>query len=162
MHLPIPFPYHLSLAPLHPISLPLSSLQTSTARLASLTLHNSDINASLHRRQAEVSGQHVFNLRAELEGTPVTNQKSSGRCWLFATTNIIRTEVMKQLDIQDFQLSQSYLFAYDKLEKSNYFLENVIELSEEPLDSRVLGYLKSEPINDGGQWDMVSRKKRKG
>lgn len=69
---------------------------------------------------------------------------------------------MKQLDIQDFQLSQSYLFAYDKLEKSNYFLENVIELSEEPLDSRVLGYLKSEPINDGGQWDMVSRKKRKG
>lgn len=67
---------------------------------------------------------------------------------------------MKQLDIQDFQLSQSYLFAYDKLEKSNYFLENVIELAEEPLDSRVLGYLKSEPINDGGQWDMVSRERK--
>jgi len=68
---------------------------------------------------------------------------------------------MKQLDVKEFQLSQSYLFAYDKIEKSNYFLENCIELADEALDSRVLGFLKSEPINDGGQWDMVSLKGRK-
>lgn len=87
---------------------------------------------------------------------PVVNQKNSGRCWLFATCNVIRHQAAKVLELDEFELSQSYLSFWDKLEKSNYFLENMIELADEALDQRVVGFLKTAPTNDGGQWDMVA------
>lgn len=62
---------------------------------------------------------------------------------------------MEQLKLGDFQLSQSYLFFYDKLEKANYYLENVIDLTDKELDSRLLSFLNEAPVNDGGQWDMA-------
>lgn len=61
-------------------------------------------------------------------GTPVTNQRSSGRCWLFASTNVFRVNLIKKYKIGNFELSQSYLFFWDKLEKANFFLER--ELTE--------------------------------
>lgn len=125
------------------------------ARLAGLTLHNADVNASVHRRKAEVADRHLFNTIIDHESSPRTNQASSGRCWLFATTNVIRNEMNKTLNIGDFQLSQSYLHFWDKLEKANYFLENVLELWDQPIDDRVLGFLKTEPVNDGGQANMA-------
>lgn len=91
-----------------------------------------------------------------MQGAPIVNQLSSGRCWLFATTNVIRLQVIKQLNLKEFELSQSYLAFWDKLEKSNTFLENSIELADRPLDDRVFGFLKTAPTNDGGQWDMVT------
>lgn len=53
----------------------------------------------------------------------MTNQASSGRCWLFATTNVLRYNVVEKCNLSSFQLSQSYLFFHDKMEKSNYYLE---------------------------------------
>jgi bleomycin hydrolase len=91
-----------------------------------------------------------------VQGTPVVNQLSSGRCWLFATTNVIRLQVIKELNLKELELSQSYLAFWDKLEKSNTFLENAIELADKPLDDRIFGFLKTAPTNDGGQWDMVT------
>ncbi|SPO21648.1 related to LAP3 - member of the GAL regulon [Ustilago trichophora] len=133
-----------------------SALSTQSARLAQMTLHNAAIAASLHRRDVEVSCQHIFSHAIPYEVKPVVNQKSSGRCWLFATCNVIRHQAAKVLELEEFELSQSYLSFWDKLEKSNYFLENMIELADEALDQRVVGFLKTAPTNDGGQWDMVA------
>ena len=91
----------------------------------------------------------------EVKQNKVTNQKQSGRCWLFAACNVIRMHMNKTYDLEDFQVSQSYLFFYDKLEKANYFLESIIKTVDEPIHSRLLDHLLSAPVGDGGQWDMV-------
>lgn len=126
------------------------------ARLAALTLHNADIKNSLRTREAEVANTHVFNHVIDHDNNPVTNQKQSGRCWLFATTNLIRNEMIKTLNIEEFQLSQSYLFFWDHVEKSNWFLEETLSLYDKPVDDRVFGALKTDPVGDGGQWDMAA------
>jgi bleomycin hydrolase len=66
-----------------------------------------------------------------------TNQKSSGRCWLFAATNIIREKMAKELDLENFELSQSYLAFWDKLEKCNWYYENIIDTAALDTDDRV-------------------------
>lgn len=129
--------------------------QDPVARLAALTLHNADVNASVHRRKAEVADRHIFNTIIDHESYPRTNQQSSGRCWLFATTNVIRNEMDRTLNIGDFQLSQSYLHFWDKLEKANFFLESVLDLYDQPVDERIFATLKADPVGDGGQADMA-------
>ena len=85
---------------------------------------------------------------------PSTNQKSSGRCWGFAGLNLFRVHLGKKYDLKDFQFSQSYFMFWDKLEKSNYFLESIISTHEMDWNSRLVMHLLSDPIQDGGQWDM--------
>jgi len=94
----------------------------------------------------------------EIDVGAVTNQKKSGRCWMFAALNNIRYSISKSLDIKehDFELSQSYTMFWDKLEKANYFLENIIKTAELEQDSRRVMWLLNEPTNDGGQWDMFT------
>lgn len=75
-------------------------------QLARTILAHSNIKTTLTSRDAQIAIPHVFNTEVEFKTGPVTNQKSSGRCWLFATTNIIRHEVMKKLKLNDFQCSQ--------------------------------------------------------
>lgn len=85
----------------------------------------------------------------------VTNQKTSGRCWLFATCNVLRDRLMSNLGTTDFELSQAYLQFWDKLEKANLFLNEMVRLADQPLDSReVLEWLQT-PAPDGGWWDMA-------
>ena len=91
-----------------------------------------------------------------LEGTPVTNQRSSGRCWLFASTNVFRVGLIKKYKLSGFELSQAYLFFWDKLEKANWFLEQIIDTADQDLDSRLIQELLGAPVNDGGQWDMAA------
>jgi len=86
----------------------------------------------------------------------VTNQKSSGRCWLFAALNVVRREVCDKYNLDNFELSQSYLFFWDKLERMNYNLECVIKTKDEPVTSRLVQHLLDDPTCDGGQWDMVT------
>lgn len=104
------------------------------------------------KRDTVVSANHIFS--HILESFPATSQKKSGRCWLFAGLNVLRTEAAKNLNLKKFELSQSYLMFWDKLEKANYFLENVIKTMDEPTDSRLFMHLISDPIQDAGQWDM--------
>lgn len=75
-------------------------------QLARTILAHTNIKSTLTSRPAGVAIPHVFNHEVEFKAGPVTNQKSSGRCWLFATTNVIRHEVMKKLKLKEFQLSQ--------------------------------------------------------
>ena len=85
---------------------------------------------------------------------PTTNQKSSGRCWGFAGLNLFRIYLGRKHNLKDFQFSQSYFMFWDKLEKANYFLECIIDSSSEDWNSRIVMHLLSNPIEDGGQWDM--------
>ncbi|KAK7056376.1 bleomycin hydrolase [Paramarasmius palmivorus] len=125
------------------------------AKLARTILSHSDIRDALVSRDALVETTHIFNTEIDFKTGPVTNQKSSGRCWLFATTNVLRYDIMKKLKLKEFQLSQSYLFFWDKLNKANYYLELMIQHSDLPLDDRVVNFLSNDIISDGGQWDMV-------
>jgi len=97
---------------------------------------------------------HEFSLT--LKQGKITNQKQSGRCWLFAATNVMRFRIIQTYHLENFELSQNYLLFWDKLEKSNWFLENILDTLEEPTDSRILHHLLSDPIGDGGQWDMMA------
>lgn len=110
----------------------------------------------LEKPSAILKDTQTFNLAIPSEGTPVTNQRSSGRCWIFAATNVFRVAIMKRYNLPSFELSQSYLFFWDKVEKANYFLESILATSEEPVDSRLVSTLMASPVGDGGQWDMIA------
>lgn len=84
----------------------------------------------------------------------ITNQKSSGRCWGFAGLNLFRIYLGRKYNLKQFEFSQNYFMFYDKLEKSNYFLESIIRSANESWDSRLVMHLLADPIQDGGQWHM--------
>lgn len=96
-----------------------------------------------------------YRFSHEIKTSKATNQKSSGRCWIFAGLNVLREAVAKRLNLEDFELSQNYIAFYDKLEKINYFLESVIETAGEDVQSRLVTWIVQNGIADGGQWDML-------
>ncbi|KIL65853.1 hypothetical protein M378DRAFT_1032926 [Amanita muscaria Koide BX008] len=124
-------------------------------QLARIILSHSDIRSALASRSAHVADSHVFSHVLDFKTGPITDQKSSGRCWLFAATNIVRYNIMKKLNLKELQLSQSYLFFWDKLNKSNYYLEVIMQQADLPVDDRLVTFLSGDLIGDGGQWDMV-------
>ena len=95
-----------------------------------------------------------FNFDIDIKTLSAANQKASGRCWIFAATNVCREIVAEKCNLASFELSQSYLAFYDRLEKANYLLEAVIELIEKDYDDRTLTFLLQNGVGDGGQWDM--------
>ena len=125
-------------------------------RLALSALSGTDPKQVLTQRSAAISDTQNFNVKIKLEGAPITNQRSSGRCWLFAATNVFRVAIMRRYNLKEFELSQSYLFFWDKLEKANYFLEQILDTTDEELDGRLVQALMASPVGDGGQWDMVA------
>lgn len=85
----------------------------------------------------------MFTFQIEAEGKPITNQKSSGRCWLFAALNVIRLPVIKHLNVEDLELSQSYLFFWDRIERCNFVLHNIVQTAKrnEPVDGRLVSFI---------------------
>ena len=114
--------------------------------------HNG-IHASLETRKSAVENTPVFSL--DLTKDKVTNQKASGRCWMFAALNTFRHKMISSFQLEDFELSQAHTFFWDKYEKSNWFLEQVIATADQELTSRKVAFLLQTPQQDGGQWDMV-------
>lgn len=92
--------------------------------------------------------QHVFTYKVESEGKPLTNQKNSGRCWIFAALNTIRIPFMKQYNLDEFEFSQTYLFYWDKIERCHYFLNNIIETAAkgEEVTGRLVSFLLNVSI----------------
>ncbi len=86
----------------------------------------------------------------------ITDQKSSGRCWLFTGLNVLRAAAIEKYDLGDFQFSQSYCFFYDQLEKANLFLQAVIDTREKAFDDREVDWLFSNPLSDGGTFTGVA------
>jgi len=91
----------------------------------------------------------------KLDEWKVTSQKRSGRCWLFAALNLFRPGTMKKLNVKDFEFSQAHIHFWDKFERSNHFLEAMIDTADRPVDDRTIHFLLSDPIGDGGQWNMA-------
>ncbi len=96
----------------------------------------------------------VFSNEIE-SGGPITDQKAASTCWLFADLNWLRTFTSKKKNIKGFEFSENFAMFWDKFEKSNYFLENVIALRDKDLDDRRVHYLLSNPAGDGGEWNMM-------
>ncbi|MGX5376739.1 aminopeptidase C [Ligilactobacillus sp. LYQ135] len=120
----------------------------STA-LARSVQENGVVKASMNY-DAKRSLNRVFSL--EVETGTVTAQKKSGRCWLFATLNTLRHEFAKKYKMKDFQFSQNYNSFFDRLEKANHYLEEIIRLADRPADDRELLEVLNWNDNDGGQW----------
>ena len=98
---------------------------------------------------------HTSQYSNRIKTGDITNQKGSGRCWLFAGLNILRPAVMKKYILPNFEISQNYSFFWDKIEKANLFLEGIIATIDKDLDDRLVRFLLEKPIDDGGQWNMV-------
>ncbi len=107
-----------------------------------------------YNTNAGKKNQFVFSTDIKTMGA--TNQNSSGRCWLFAATNVLREIVAKKINVESFELSQSYLAFWDKFERVNYYIESIIETANEPHNSRVVDYIVGTGVHDGGQWDMFT------
>ena len=103
-------------------------------------------------RAVLVTTDHSFS--HTIDDWEVTNQKQTGRCWMFAGLNLFRVGAMRKMGIKAFEFSQNYTLFWDKLERSNYFLEAIIETADRPLDDRTVGFLLERPLEDGGQWNM--------
>jgi bleomycin hydrolase len=103
-------------------------------------------------RAAVTSLENTFSCK--LDDWSVTNQKRSGRCWIFAGTNLLRVGAMKKMNLKDFEFSQSYVFFWDKIERANYFLESIIDTADRPDGDRTVDFLLDNVLGDGGQWNM--------
>ena len=109
--------------------------------------------ASLEKRSAAVENTPIFSL--DLTKDKVSDQKASGRCWMFAALNTFRHKMIAGFQLEDFELSQAHTFFWDKYEKSNWFLEQVLATADQELTSLKVKFLLDTPQQDGGQWDMV-------
>ena len=108
--------------------------------------------AANHARQISLS----TTMSNRLDNWAVANQKKSGRCWLFAALNLFRFGARDVLGVKQFEFSQSHAMFWDKLERVNYFLADVVATSERPVDDRLVAFLLAEVMGDGGQWNMAT------
>lgn len=114
------------------------------------------LEASISRSRFQTQQQHVVEHKLE-EMKPIVDQKTSGRCWNFAALNTIRIPCMKEWNIEEFEFSQSYMFYWDKIERSYFFLNNIIDAHKrgEEVNGRLVSYLLSNPVGEGGRWGLV-------
>jgi len=123
-----------------------------TARINAVT-NNSIKNLSLNRRMLIDHDKYV-NVRLPEPG--ITNQAGSGRCWLYAGLNVFSPTAMAALGLKSFEFSQSYLAFWDKMEKANYFLEEIIRLRDRDPFDREFQIVVDEPFGDGGWWQYAT------
>ena len=95
-----------------------------------------------------------FSDRVRTKG--ITDQQSSGRCWLFTGLNVLRAKMIDKYELPGMEFSQNYLFFYDQLEKANLFLQGVIDTKDLPFEDRKVDWLFTNPLSDGGQFTGVS------
>jgi len=114
---------------------------------------NNDISSLALNRELLRRHNEIFSHKIETKG--VTNQNKSGRCWLFAGLNILRPKVIENNNLESFEFSQNYLAFWDKLEKANCFLENIIKFAGRDILDREMEFLLRKPIPDGGYWENV-------
>src|SRR3954447_5563070 len=98
------------------------------------------------------NADHTFSIT--LDDWGVTDQKQTGRCWMFAGLNLLRFSARQVLGVKEFEFSQNYLMFWDKLERANYFFEAIIETADRDVDDRTVAFLLDQPVSDGGQWNM--------
>jgi len=122
-------------------------------RQAMNAVSQNPVSKVARNRRAHVAVDNCYS--EHLAENKATAQGGSGRCWMFAALNTFRVPAIKAMNLgDDFELSSNYTLFWDKLEKANYFLEAVFETLDEPIGSRLLDWILSSPVQDGGQWHM--------
>ena len=114
--------------------------------------NNGDIRSLALNHSLDGKIDHYFKYRVDVKG--ITDQKQSGRCWMFTSMNVLRPSIMKRYNLDEFDFSHSYLYFWDILEKANLFLENVIVTASSPMDDREVTHYFSAPVDDGGVWNL--------
>ncbi len=107
-------------------------------------------------RNAENLGNFDTSFSHKVSSNGITNQKQSGRCWLFTGLNVLRSQIMAKQDLKELELSQNYNFFFDQLEKSNLFLQAIIDTADKPMDDETVDWLFAHPLSDGGQFTGLS------
>lgn len=122
--------------------------------LRNIMVTNSPAKLALNHENATAFDSHFSN---RVESKAITDQKSSGRCWMFTGMNVLRNKAIRQHHLPaDFQFSQAYTFFYDQLEKSNLFLQAVIDTYKKAMDDKEVDWLFQNPLSDGGQFTGVA------
>ncbi|NVY96656.1 C1 family peptidase [Lactobacillus sp. DCY120] len=116
-------------------------------------VQNNGIHQTSQDPQAQVALNPVFSV--EIPTGAVGNQKHSGRCWLFSALTTLRTQFAQKYQVKDFELSQSYSFFYDRLEKANWFYQEVVATAQAALTDRRVHLLLTQATGDGGQWKFA-------
>ena len=135
----------------------LQKLQQATPKApAERALHNSIVQNGMVLANAELMTppDDHFTYRVPTKG--ITDQKRSGRCWLFTGFNVLRAQFIKNNNLGEFYFSHCYSFFWDQLEKANLFLEGILETRTLPITDRKVEWLFQHPINDGGQFTGIS------
>lgn len=113
-------------------------------------LSSTEITQIAWNRENVGSTDQFFAYRVDVSG--ITDQKKSGRCWMFTSLNVFRPLVMKQFNLAEFEFSENYLYFWDLMEKSNLFLNNMLNSASLPIDDQKVRWYLRSPVDDGGQW----------
>ncbi len=125
----------------------------TSARMARNAVAVNPVTEVALDRDVVASMDHTFS--HVLDKWEVTNQKQSGRCWMFAALNLLRVGAMEKMNLEKFEFSQNYTLFWDKFERANWFLESIISTGDQPIEDRTVAWLLDRPLDDGGQWDMA-------
>lgn len=121
-----------------------------TAAIQNILTSNKNIKSLALSYKVNGATDNFFKYKVDVKG--ITDQQSSGRCWMFSSMNDLRPAVMKKYNLDEFDFSHNYNYFWDILEKSNLFLENIIKTVKAPMDDREVTYYFSSPVSDGGVW----------
>ncbi len=127
-------------------------LDAPTRAIQNVLTSDKNIKSCALNRELQGKIDHYFKYRVNVKG--ITDQKQSGRCWMFTSMNVLRPGIMEKYNVGEFDFSHNYLYFYDMLEKSNLFLENVIRTAKTDQGDREVMTLFASPVNDGGVWNL--------
>jgi len=127
---------------------------TATDKALRNIINKNDISLLVQNADRANTIDTYFSNKVESKG--ISNQRSSGRCWLFCGLNVLRSKAIAKHNLGDFQFSQDYVFFYDQLEKANLFLQGIIDTREKLLNDQTVVWLLKNPIGDGGQFTGIA------
>lgn len=123
-----------------------------TAALGNIMQGNAGLSKFALNHKLDGKIDHYFKYRVNVKG--ITDQKSSGRCWMFTSMNVLRPIVMEKYNLSKFDFSHNYTYFWDMFEKSNLFLENVIATADRSMTDRDVEFFFKSPVGDGGVWNL--------
>ncbi|WP_279126701.1 C1 family peptidase [Lactobacillus taiwanensis] len=128
-------------------------LDNQRYRVTQNAVMKNGIKNSITNQRAIDNSSFAFSV--DVDSNKVMNQKHSGRCWMFSGLNFVRFLIEKHHNLKDMELSPDYLFFYDKLERGNYFYNNIVKTATKPLSDREVMFLLATPQEDGGDWNFL-------
>ncbi len=125
-----------------------------STRALTNALSNNDVTKIALNRENLSNIEHNFKYKVDVKG--ISNQKKSGRCWMFTSMNTLRPFVIDKYKLSKFEFSHNYLYFWDIFEKANLYLEAQIKYAKKPMDDKYVVWLFKSPVNDGGVWNSFT------